>query len=277
MSYKDILVQLDTPDARSRYELAAGLAVRAGGTVTGVYLKTTLINQYNDLGSIGYLPTEDLQALIDENGRAQENAAARAAAALLSAATGAGAASDWRKLDGDTPEALVAAARRADLTILPPPASATPYNVHASPVDVALECGGPVLIAPHGDCPAVGHRVLLAWSGSRESARALRDALPLLVDGAVIEVRTVEAHAQPAVESDGVVEHLQRLGFKVNFEAVVAEDHAVAGVIQAEAVRCGCDLIVLGLYGHARFREFVLGGVSRAMLHAPQVPLLVSH
>jgi nucleotide-binding universal stress UspA family protein len=277
MAYKDILVRLDTPQARSRYAVAAKLAARSGGTVSGVFLKTTLINQYNDLESIGYLPGQDLQALIEENDQAQDEAAEKAATALQAAATEVGAACDWQSISGDTLDDLVAAARRADLTILAPPVSSEAFNVHASPVNVALECGGPVLIVPEGPIAELGQRVLLAWSGSRESARALRDALPLLAPGAVIEIRTVKAHPDDEAAADTVVDHLRRLGFKPHLQTIIAEDHAVTETLRREAARCDCDLIVLGLYGHTRLREFVLGGVSREALKAPSLPLLLSH
>src|ERR1700739_247584 len=110
MTYKDILVQLDTQDARPRYEIAARLAARADGKVTGVFLKTNLINQYSDVASVEYFPVENLQALIDQNDKAQDDAAAEAGAALLAAMKQAKTSGDWHKLNGDNPDALVAAA-----------------------------------------------------------------------------------------------------------------------------------------------------------------------
>lgn len=277
MAYKDILVQLDSPASQARYELAAQIAARGGGSVTGLFLKTTLINQYNNIGTIGYLPPADLNDLIQQNSQAQDDAAAKAFAALEAAAAAAKVACGARTLSGDTCDELVAEARRADLVVLPPPVKDVAYNVHASAVEAALGSGGPVLIVPEGLKGGVlGERVLVAWNGSREAARALRDAVPLLAPGAAIDVVAVTNEA-PAEDLKAVAAHLERDGFKAK-AVTVAEDHrSTAETLSDAAVKAGCDLIVLGLYGHNRMREFVLGGVSREMVHVPPLPLLMSH
>ena len=138
MLYKDVVVQLDTAASLVRRQIAAEIAGRAGGHLTGVYLKTTLINQYNNIGCIGYLPPADLDALIRQNDQAQDEAAAKAEAGLAKVAAEAGVACDWRVIGGDAPDDLVALARRADLMVLPRPSPSPDYDVHASAVDVAL-------------------------------------------------------------------------------------------------------------------------------------------
>jgi nucleotide-binding universal stress UspA family protein len=277
MPYKDILVQLEAAASFTRYEIAAELAARAGGRLTGVYLKTSLINQYNNIGTIGYLPPEDLNRLIREHNQGQGEDAAKSAAILTKAVAAAKADGDWRVIDGDTPNDLIFEARHADLVILGPQTPAPAYNVHASPVDITLGGGGPVLITPHRiNKSKIGERVLVAWNGSREAARALRDALPLLVDNAAVEVRV--AHPKDAEHDTALLtHHLERHGYRPNIETVVDEGQSISEWLASEASRTECDLIVMGLYGHARFQEFVLGGVSRDMLHSPPLPLLISH
>ena len=278
MAYSDIVVQLDVAASSHRYQIAAQLAARADGHVAGVYLKTSLINQYSNIGSIGYLPPVDLDLMIREHNQAQDDNAAKASAALAAAAMAAGVACEWRTVSGDAPTDLVAEARRADLVVLPPPASAPAFSVDASAVDITLGAGGPVLVVPETGAPAqIGHRVLLAWNGSREAARALRDALPLMADGAVVEVRMARPKDAGDQEPEALRRHLERHGLAVNLVSVVDEGQSIAGWLRAEAARTGCDLMVMGLYGHARLQEFVLGGVSRDMIHAPSIPLLLSH
>jgi nucleotide-binding universal stress UspA family protein len=278
MTYKDILVQIDTAAASSRYEIATGLAARADGYVTGVYLKTTLINQYNNIGSLGYLPPSELDRMIREHNQGQDDDAARSASALTKAAAAVKASCDWRTIGGDTPDDLVAEARRADLVVLPPPSPSPAYNVHASAVDIAIGGGGPVLIAPAKiDKVQVGERVLLAWNGSREAARALRDALPLLAPGAAVEVRMARPKDSEHDDAAPLRRHLERRGCRPNVVSVVDDGQSVTDWLKSEAAKADCDLMVMGLYGHARLREFVLGGVSREMLHNPTLPVLVSH
>jgi len=277
MAYKDIVVQLDAAAPAARYQIAADLAARSGGRVTGVYLKTTLINQFDSIEALGYMPPGELDRLIKDHNQGQDEDAAKAAAALNKVAQALKADSDCRVIGGDTPADLIAEARHADLVVLGPPSPAPAYNVHASPVDIALGGGGPVLIVPaQGDRIKIGARALVAWNGSREAARALRDALPLLAEGAVLEVRI--AHPKDgAPDTAPLRRHLEQHGLKVNIETVVEEGQSISEWLVREAVQTDCDLIVMGLYGHARLQEFVLGGVSRQMPHGSPLPLLISH
>jgi nucleotide-binding universal stress UspA family protein len=277
MAYKDILVQIDAAASPLRYEIAAGLAARAGGHLTGVFLKTTLINQYNNIGTVGFLPPEDLNRLIKENNEGQDQDAAKSADTLKKAAAVAKAECDWRVVGGDIPDDLISLAQTADLVVLPPPAPNPAYSVHASAVDICL-AGCPVLLTPAEVAKTmVGEKALVAWNGSRESARALRDALPLLAPGAAVEVRIARPRDSIRDDSANLKAHLQRQGFTANV-VVIEEGHGNVGDwLKAEAAKTGCDLIVMGLYGHTRLREFVLGGVSREMLHNSPLPLLISH
>ncbi len=277
MVYRDIVVQIDKPEARARYEAAVALAARGHGRVQGVYLKTSLINQYNSIDPIAWLPPDTLNQLVHEHNAAQDRAADASSAALVAMAKRAGVEADWQVVSGDTPDDLVALARCADLVVLPPPTPHAAYSVHASAVAVGLECGGPILIVPEGSQPSgIGARVLIAWNGGREAARAVRDALPLLAEGAAVEVRVAGAAADDP--AGALCRRLERRGLKVN--VVVADHHAdehVADWLAAEAKQAGCDMIVMGLYGHTRVRELVLGGVSRSLLHEPPLALLISH
>jgi nucleotide-binding universal stress UspA family protein len=278
MTYRTILVQLDGETSPVRYEIAAALAARTGGHVSACYLKTTLINQYNAIGAIGFLPPEDLNQMIREVDQGQMEASAKATAVAARLAAAAGVGFESRVISGDTPDAMIAAARCADLTILPPPSASPAYNVHASAVEVAMACGGPVLVTPrNASSPRIGDRVLVAWDGGREAARALRDALPLLAPNAVVEVRMAGHGDDHDRKADDLAARLERLGCAVNVVFADLRETRIGEWLKSEAKAADCDMIVMGLYGHARVEEFVLGGVSRQMLHEPALPLLISH
>jgi nucleotide-binding universal stress UspA family protein len=279
MAYKDIVVQLDSAASHIRYEVAADLAVRSSGHVTGVYPKTTLINQYNNIDAICYLPPNELDRMVREHNQGQDDDAAKAAAVLACRSQASQVQCDWRKIGGDTPDDLIAEARCADLVVLPPPSASPAYNVHASAVDIAISGGGPVLITPEKiGRIRIGARILLAWNGSREAARALRDALPLFVEGAFVEIRTAHPKLGEPDAAGSVRYHLERLGYKTNVDVMEDDDDQSIGAwLKREAAETDCDLIVMGVYGHTRLREFILGGVSREMLHAPSLPTLISH
>jgi nucleotide-binding universal stress UspA family protein len=279
MPYKDIVVQIDSAAAHDRYEVAADLAVRSSGHVTGLYLKTTLINQYNNIDALCYLPPSELDRMVREHNQGQDDDAAKAATMLTKDAAASEVRCDWRVIGGDSADDLVAEARCADIVILPPPTPSPAYNVHASAVDIAIGGGGPVLVTPDKvERSRIGARVLVAWNGSREAARAVRDAVPLLVEGAIIEIRAAHPTAGEPDSAAPLRRHLERLGHKTNVDVMEDDDdQSIGSWLKREAAKTDCDLIVMGVYGHTRLREFILGGVSREMLHTPPLPLLISH
>jgi nucleotide-binding universal stress UspA family protein len=150
------------------------------------------------------------------------------------------------------------------------------------PEEVIMAAGRPVLLVPYaGDFPQLGARVLVAWSGTRESARALHDAMFLLeaaVEVTVLEVDRaggeVDAPDQAAAD---VAAALQRRGVAATADAAVSDGTPVADIILSTAADKLADLVVMGAWGHSRLREFVLGGVSRGILREMTVPVLMSH
>lgn len=112
--------------------------------------------------------------------------------------------------------------------------------------------------------------MLVAWKGTRESVRALRDAGPML-DHAK-QVRGV------IISSDGGEGEKAALGRRLAAEVVLKEkDGSAAEALRREVEHWKADLIVMGLYGRPRLSELVLGGVSREMLAHPPCALLVTH
>jgi nucleotide-binding universal stress UspA family protein len=125
-----------------------------------------------------------------------------------------------------------------------------------------------------------GDRILVAWRNTPEAGRAIHDALPLLTAATEVilaEVTQAGAHDRPAVAIDDMAEHLRAHGVPVTARQFPAEDAAAGERLIAAATEVGADLIVAGGYGHSRFREWVLGGVTRTLLHNGTLPCLLSH
>jgi nucleotide-binding universal stress UspA family protein len=122
--------------------------------------------------------------------------------------------------------------------------------------------------------------VLVAWNGSRESARALAEALPYLHKAKATTVVVVEdklpAEEQASLGKDAV-EHLKHHHVKATLHHARLQNHDVGKTLVAEARRLEADLIVMGGYGHSRLREFLLGGATYELLHKAPVPLLLAH
>lgn len=185
----------------------------------------------------------------------------------------------YRHLDGDPARTIVDQSLLADLIILSPALrEARPDDPLPIAGDVAIHARPPVLVLPG---TATGFDVsapaMVAWNGSPEAANALKAALPLLRLASTVTVVAVEesdAESLPPIEA---CEYLSRHGVKAEFREVSPGQRGVAEALLAERERCGAGYIVMGAYGHSRFREIILGGVTRHMLRHCRVPLLLSH
>ena len=147
-------------------------------------------------------------------------------------------------------------------------------------IEAALfESGRPVLVVPYIQKTGIRlDRVMLCWDGSRNAARALGDAMPLLTRAGKIDVVTIDAtERRNSIRGAQIADHLARHGLKVELKPIVAPDTDVANVILSQAADGETDLIVMGGYGHTRLREFILGGATRGILESMTVPVLMSH
>jgi nucleotide-binding universal stress UspA family protein len=144
----------------------------------------------------------------------------------------------------------------------------------------AVESGRPVLIIPNGRASdRIGSRVLVAWNGRREAARAAFDALPLLQQASAVRiVRVREDDAEVDQPGADICRSLIRHGVKVDRTADIEAAGTSAGAaLLADADMFDADLVVMGCYGHSRLREFVFGGATRHFLQKMRVPVLMSH
>ena len=278
MPYRDIIVQTqaqtEADAAPARYEIAAELAARHGGRLTGLYLKDDLVADLaRDAAQGGVTPADLGQRIIDRL-RCEDERAVAAAGQLEKVAQAWGVACDCHVISGDTPRDMIAEARHADLVVVGSAVRAEGHGAFA--VDVVMGAGAPVLVVPpEVENRRIGARVLVAWNGSLESSRALRDALPLLLPDAALEIRI--AHPKhDRTDAAALRHHLEQHQCRANVEAVENQGQSIPDWLIAEAVRTECDLIVLGVYGHRRLRDFVLSDVSRRMLTGAPLPLLIS-
>ena len=142
--------------------------------------------------------------------------------------------------------------------------------------------GRPVLVVPHIGAPASPRKtVMLCWNASRESARAGLGCAAVPAGRPKVIVLCVDprssAYGHGAEPGADVAAWLARHGVKVTVQRDVAADSDVGNVILSRAADLDVDLIVMGLYGHSRLREMVLGGASRTLLASMTVPVFVSH
>jgi nucleotide-binding universal stress UspA family protein len=181
------------------------------------------------------------------------------------------------------PVLLARRARHADLTLVGQADPSTGSADDALLAEAAfMDTGRPALVVPAtftGQLPP--RRALLAWDGSREAARAVGDAVPLLqrTDEAVVLI--IDADRATSRFSDrpgaGLAGYLSRHGIKPRLKLLASHGRSVPETILDQAREEAADLLVMGGYGHSRFREMMLGGVTRSMLERTTVPVLFSH
>jgi nucleotide-binding universal stress UspA family protein len=213
-----------------------------------------------------------------------ENPAMRQA--FEDAARGRGFVAEWRDDDAGAfgvADCVLPYARAADLVV----ASQTdPEWTGSDRLDIAdrlaIESGRPVLIVPNaGMHERVGESVLVAWNGRREAARAVFDALPILQRAKSVKVVWVNPQSERETAQDvpaaDVCAALARHAVKCEATEQVRPREGVGETLLAAAKDCGADLLVMGCYGHTRFREFVFGGASRHVLAHMSIPVLMSH
>lgn len=281
MSLKDLLVHLDgTPQSAARLDLAVDLARRHEAHLTALYvvdIGLPLIAMGDASGGAA------IAGVIDDMRNASLAEGSRIEASFRERLRREALPGEWRQAEGMLGELIALNARYADLVILGQenPETSVPGSV-GLPGDVLFGCGRPVLVVPYaGSFTSVGQRVLIGWNASRELARAVNDALPLIAKAASATV--LAANPKVATDRHGeepgadIALHLARHGVTVTVEHRVAPDVPDADLILNQAADMSADLLVIGAYGHSRLREFVLGGVTRTILKQMTVPVLMSH
>ena len=182
-----------------------------------------------------------------------------------------------RSLTQQLPARLVEYARLRDLTIVSVP---EPYDQWYAEA-IIFGSGRPTLVLPESPPfrPFELNTVVVAWDFSRPAARAVADAIPILEKAKIVRIVTVtnEKVIDTKHSSEELAKNLSRHGIDVIVDQVDAAGRSIGDSLTREVASYNADLLVMGAYGHSRFREFVLGGATQSMLSKPLLPILFSH
>ena len=277
MSYASILVHVE-PDSTSsdaRLDLACVLARRFSASLVGLAaaaIRPPLVDAFGGAVLVGEVMEAEEEQIRSELSAAEQRFRSHAGVQAISAT--------WRAEVGLPAQVLARECRSADLVLLGRDLERLRAGIYrsADPGEVIMAAGRPVLVVPPGaDKLAAGH-IVVAWKDTREARRAVWDASPFLRMAEAVHVVAVvdaeELNAATVGVSD-VVRHLERHGIKARAEVRTQREASPADELILVAEQQGADLIVAGAYGHARVREWVLGGVTRDLLtHCPKCCLL---
>ncbi len=285
MSYKTILAHLnDEHRATGMLEAAIAVARSNNAHLIGLsVLPSTIIIPGMD-GSPGAVIDDHRTSYREQMGRIHLS---------FDKAVGevAGLSHEWLALDceeenpfGIASSVVVAHARCADLVIASQDNPDWSLSGHLDVAEtVILESGRPVLLMPKtGTAESIGQRIVVAWNGRREAARAAFDALPFLQAAQNVHVVRLDpdqdTRAKGTLPDVDMCTALARHGVKC--EAAQRSEPSAGGAgaaLLSTVQELDADMLVMGCYGHSRLREMVLGGASRHVLRYAKVPVLMSH
>jgi nucleotide-binding universal stress UspA family protein len=276
---KNLLLHLDhSSGCRNRLDIAFALARKFDAGINGLFVVPDYV-----------VPSYvEAQISVDLISDVTEKAVARAEQALADyrkLADVAGVRMEARVVEGQIIPILREHSKYSDLLLLGQDQPDDPDNASYGLADALLFEGGcACMVVPYsGKLAAPGKRVLLTWNASRESARALREAMPLLTQAESVVTLSSEpdyiegdtARGHPHAEE--LARYLSSHGIKSTAGSMADSGLSASDAILAQAAEMNADLIVMGAYGHARLREIILGGVTRDLLKQSPVPLLLAH
>ena len=274
---KDILVHIDRrKECGERLKVAIRLARAHEAHLTGAYaIPRARIPDHLEI----HVPPE----IIEKAAAARLADAADSRKIFESACRADGVPCEWRQAEGPAAETLALSARYADLAVVSQRNSESDdLEIDEMPDRFVLSAGRPVLLVPYvGAFPKVGQTAVVAWDASRLATRAVNDALPILRRAAKVHLLAINPEGGPEGHGEipcaDIARHLARHGVKAEASSLRVNDIDVGDALLSRASDFGADLIVMGAYGHARWRELVLGGVTRHLLAHMTAPVFMAH
>ena len=276
MSYRSILVHAEVdPAAEPRLRLAADLANRFEAALIGV---ASEMFQPSTLASgAGYLDGETLVA----EAKVVETDLRLAETKFRVAAKEVHGGAEWRSGVAMPLDMITHQARAADLIVAGPSRpEAYGFQTRANPGDLVMQAGRPVLVVPLDLEVLDASSVVICWKDTRESRRAMSDALPFLRRAREVllaEVSEGRSETDARSQLADVAEHLLRHGVKASTTVLAPGKATVAATLLEIADMQDAGLIVAGGYGHARLQEWIFGGVTLELLSGARRAVMFSH
>jgi nucleotide-binding universal stress UspA family protein len=274
---KDIVVNLTPGRPRDpAADYAISLASQFSAHLTGIAFA---LEPAIPAGAMGGIAGDVIDSAIAE----AERQAKDALAAFETAAKKQGVLSEKQvvtALVADAVNRFGQIARHFDMSVVlqPDPDSASANDLFME--SVLFGSGRPIVVVPYIQRePAKLDHIVCCWDGSATAARAIGDAAPLLAKAKTVELLIVTNGSESRNEEVGadMATHLARHKLNVTLQRISSGDIDVGNAILSYAADRAADFLVMGGYGHSRWREFFLGGATRQILSSMTLPTLMSH
>lgn len=278
MNPKTMLAVLNSPEDMGRVlDCALPLSARFGAHLIGFHSEPLPLPQATPMG----FPDVELVQVGVEAARKRSEELKQVFEERLRRE---GASGEWHSAEGysgNSEFSAVRAARATDLVIVQqsdPDAGEAPYPDSET---LLFETGRPVLVVPYAvNVDPRFRKVLVAWNGTAEAARAAFDALPFIVAAESTEIVSIDPRStaieDAAVSANDIAEALSRHGARVNLATDVSAGLSPGDVLENRIAENGIELLVMGAYGHSWLREFFFGGATRSLLRSMSAATLMS-
>ncbi len=181
----------------------------------------------------------------------------------------------------DAGRPLSLAARFSDLSVVP-----LPYRTRSSAEETLIleallfDAGCPTVVMPDMEPVSTPARIVIGWNESTEALRAIHAAMPFLAAARDVHIAIIDPPEHAADRSDpggALAVMLSRHGVNCDIQVMSRNGARVSERLQRHVTEMGADMLVMGAYGHSRFREAILGGATREMLEHAKVPVFMVH
>ncbi len=189
-----------------------------------------------------------------------------------------GVTASWTDTEGDPLADYARLATSFDLSVLAAAGDdATPVEESIAE-SLLFQSGRPVLLCPAAGLVAAPEKIVVAWNGAQEAARAVGASLELLKEAKDVNVVSVRKTDAPFINTDEITAYLRLHGVNAARAKIeVTDDESVNARLDEEIREEKPDLLVMGAYSHSRWRQAVLGGFTRHMIHEAKLPVLMMH
>ena len=276
---KDILVLCDANDSSNyRVETALAYAKTFEANISGMHMiPYPIIPVYGGMYPDSASATASFQ-IEKANKRAKE-----LEKSFIESANKLGIPYEWKAIDGLDLDFVIENARYTDMVVVP--AVYSHYNDQTSHhlcAYFATNLGRPLLVIP--DLKRVFNvpeRVVIAWNESHEAARAVHDALPIIMRAEYVQIISVSKGDQKEKENiircEQLQRHLKHHGINAEVFAPERSPKGTGNTIYESALEVSAELIIMGAYGHSRFKQIMLGGTTKYLIENSTLPLFVSN
>ncbi|MBL6931755.1 MAG: universal stress protein [Rhodospirillales bacterium] len=273
---KNILIHLDASKrCATRLETAIALASRHNAHLTGLYVVThPEIPPFVQAGISAEIIDEQIRSSIEEGKKVLKE--------FEKAVSAQHVEFESRLVEGRIADTITDQGRYFDLLVVGQydPDEVGFYAIDDMPDRLIMSAGRPILVVPYaGHFPTVGDNIIVSWDASRQATRAVNDSMSILEAAKKVDVLSINPEDKGLGDAPcaDICLHMARHGVNATAQHISTGDINAADMLLSRAADGSADLIVMGAYGHARWREIALGGFTRHMLAHMTIPVLMSN